>query len=798
MKRNARLAKLRTIEECIIVAIQMKATTLLEAMYYLLNQARRYNPNDVAPPAAVIWTDADGQWEPIVPELQELMPELLILGEYDPDSKQGPAIWIRCVVDGMLDIGLPSKTIPVIYLPRVPRQTLRAAEECPDMLKPLVELQYRGMVWTQRNGKDWTVEAMLVSQDGLGLDVAKDRQTRQAMLVALSQLAVTPIERLRGKRLEAEDFDRLMLGDTERELLLWINDPVSTKGEWGDEKWAAFCSRCRADYGFDPESDGELVAAEKLGLKEKDRWQSLWARYAEAPTLYPGIPDKLRRAKPTSLVFDYEPWPDFNEAEEASLREDLSELEKSSPVDARTRIKVLESRHGLRREWVWAKLGESPLAIALEHLVALAEITTRGIGGSSPEEMAQLYIEGGYQADHAALMAMGSIRTAEDYGAIQVAVRSIYLPWLEDASRHLQDLMANEPLPNATSDAEHLVIAEPGQCLLFVDGLRFDLAQRLIAMAEARQLQTNGSWRWAGLPTVTSTAKPIVSPIRNQLEGEQPGEDFAPRIRGSGTILDSNRLKKLMDEAGYQVLGPSIVEQPDNGTSRGWAEEGEFDRLGHTLQGKLATQLDEQLELVLDRIQGLLMSGWRQVRVITDHGWLLVPGGLPATSLPKYLTESRWARCAAIGPDTYVDAPTYGWYWNKYYSVAFAPGVSCFVRGNDYAHGGVSLQECVIPDLTFSLSAVPFTDVDISELKWVGMRCRVVTDATSGDIMADLRTKPNDAGSSITTPKKIDADGRVSLLVADDTLEGTVVSLVLTDQTERVLAKLTTTVGGDM
>ena len=153
-----------------------------------------------------------------------------------------------------------------------------------------------------------------------------------------------------------------------------------------------------------------------------------------------------------------------------------------------------------------------------------------------------------------------------------------------------------------------------------------------------------------------------------------------------------------MDEAGFQVLGPSIVEQPDNATSRGWAEEGKFDRLGHTLQGKLATQLDEQLELVLDRIQGLLMSGWLQVRVITDHGWLLVPGGLPATSLPKYLTESRWARCAAIGPDTYVDVPTYGWYWNKYYRVAFAPGVSCFVRGNDYAHGGVSVQECVIPD----------------------------------------------------------------------------------------------------
>ena len=31
----------------------------------------------------------------------------------------------------------------------------------PDPLKPLVELQYRGVCWTQRNGRDWAVEAFL-------------------------------------------------------------------------------------------------------------------------------------------------------------------------------------------------------------------------------------------------------------------------------------------------------------------------------------------------------------------------------------------------------------------------------------------------------------------------------------------------------------------------------------------------------------------------------------------------------------------------------------------------------------
>ena len=93
---------------------------------------------------------------------------------------------------------------------------------------------------------------------GLGLEVAEDRLTLQAMQGALSQLAMTPAARLKGKRLEAEDFDRLMVGDTPRDLLMWLGDPEGTRKQWDDGKWSAFRNRCRQDYGFDPEADGEI------------------------------------------------------------------------------------------------------------------------------------------------------------------------------------------------------------------------------------------------------------------------------------------------------------------------------------------------------------------------------------------------------------------------------------------------------------------------------------------------------------------------------------------------------------
>jgi hypothetical protein len=58
----------------------------------------------------------------------------------------------------------------------------------------LLEAVQASLTTAGRNGKDRTVEAFLLSEDaGQELDVAKDGQTRRAMLGALAQLAVTPV-----------------------------------------------------------------------------------------------------------------------------------------------------------------------------------------------------------------------------------------------------------------------------------------------------------------------------------------------------------------------------------------------------------------------------------------------------------------------------------------------------------------------------------------------------------------------------------------------------------------------------
>jgi hypothetical protein len=135
-----------------------------------------FDPGLQVRPACILWPDGERQWEAAIPALQKDIPELLVLGAYDPKSRTGPAIWLRCAIERQTDdVSMPGDRTPILYLPGFTRYDLRPVESCPEPLVPLAELQYRGTIWSQLNGKDWTITAFLRSgEGGLGLDVAQD------------------------------------------------------------------------------------------------------------------------------------------------------------------------------------------------------------------------------------------------------------------------------------------------------------------------------------------------------------------------------------------------------------------------------------------------------------------------------------------------------------------------------------------------------------------------------------------------------------------------------------------------
>ncbi len=780
--------------------------TLLQAVAASLLAATRHHAGVEEKPAAVLWTDADGQWQPVVKKLQERLPQLVVHGAYDAAKRTGPAVWLKCIVAGTIKLpspltplpsdgrGEPQKdVVPIVYLPNISRQTLRAAVDCPPLLQPLVELQYRGVVWTQRNGKDWTVEAFLISDDGLGLKVSRDEATRESLRRSLPVLAETPVAQLEEKQLEAEDFDKLMVSDQPRDLLEWMNDPKGAREGWGEGKWHAFRSRCKAEYGFDPDADGAVGAAEKLGLRKEVAWQQLWDRFAEAPVLYKALPDLLTRAKPTELLFNPESWPDENDKAEARLRAALLELGPADGPVARERVRELENEHGKRRSWVWAKMERSPMALALEHLAALADKTGKSLNGASLEDVAKNYEGGGYEVDLTLLRALAEGKSSQDRAAIQAAARALYVPWLRPAAELFQKLAAKTPFGGVGQ--QPLIEANVGECLLFADGLRYDLGQELRALCEERGLRVTLGRRWAGTPTVTAMAKPAVSPVAGLLQGGATLPDnFTPSVKAGGQELNTARFRKLLEEVGYQYLNAG---ETGDTTGKGWTECGAIDRRGHDMQLGLAGQVVEELDGIVERIMELLDAGWRTVRVITDHGWLLVPGGLPKTELPGYLVETRWARCAAIRGESKVSVPKVGWFWNAAAEAAIAPDITAFVAGMAYAHGGLSVQECLIPVLTIqpAKDAAPAA-ARIKTVEWQRLRCRVTLETPMAGVTVDVRTKANAPDSSLaSTPKETDATGQASLIIPDDEQAGAAAVVVVLDAIGNVLSKQATTVG---
>jgi len=783
------------------IATQPGAATLLDAIGAALEVAARYQPGVEEPPAAILWTDPKEEWRPIVPMLREQGRVILTLGDYDADNLTGPTIWIKCALARELDdVDVPAEEIPIVYLPGVDRQALRAGEACSPSLQPLVELQFRGAVFCQQNGRDWSVEAMLSSDAGLGLDVARDAATRESMLAALPVLATTPAKQLCGRRLEAIDFDTLVVGDAPRDLLEWMNDPEAKEAQLRDGgKWRPFRNQCESQYDFDPETDGPLVAGERLGMRESGPWSSLWDRFRDAPGLYPGISGLLRQSKPASLAFDKEPWPDENEEAEKALRKGLAEVGSLDAGAARTRIAELEREHGVRRAWVWAKVGECSVADALEHVSRLADATAEAIGGDTPEAMADLYANGGYRADDAVLAALACVKKKDDIEAVTAAIRAVYQPWLESSAERLQKVVDEHPLPLPKD--QPAIEADEGGCILFADGLRFDLGVRLAGRLEKRGLQVSRSHRWSALPSVTATAKPAVSPVASKLSGTGMPDDYAPDNESSGQSLNAPRFRKLLEEAGYQYLDKGAVGEPGEPNARAWTEIGDVDRRGHDLQAGLPSVVSDEIDRLVDRIIGLFESGWRSVRVVTDHGWLLMPGGLKKHGLPKYLTEAKWSRCATISGDSKVEVPTVPWSWNPAAQFAVAPAACCFSAGHAYAHGGVSLQECVIPEMHVQPSAdAGEVRASIVDVHWRGLRCRVAVQPADTTLRVDIRTKPASAETSLAVngqAKAVDDQGRTSLVVADDDQLGAAAVVVVLDTAGRAIAKHPVQIGGE-
>ena len=777
---------------------------VLDHLLKTIRDAAVFNPEVQVAPACILWPDRDRQWEAVIPVLQGELPQLMILGDYAPEKRIGPAIWLRCVIAGKdPDVSLSKNGTPIFYLPGGSRQDLRAIESCPDYLKPLAELQYRGVIWSQINAKDWTILAYLKSdQGGLGLDVAQDNDARNAMQLALNRLLDEDVALLKGKRLDKDYFNTLLTGDPIRDLLQWLDQGDAFQARRGENEWKAFVEVCKSQLAFDPRNEGVLAGSARLANHEGP-WHAVWERYCEAPQHYPNIPTEIRKcAMPTvDLASDertHGGWPQWNDDQEKNLHNDLMALAKVPSHEARAKIKDLEKQHGHRRSLVWAELGEAPLARGLEHLATIAESTKSSLAAGSVDDLVAGYRSHGWRVDDGVIQALAQVDSPADFEAVTTAIRSVYLPWVEESARYLQKLVDGTSYPGGTCLTVKETPFSPGDCVLFVDGLRFDAGKRLVEYLDACGLEVSEESTWTALPSVTATGKPAVTPVRDRIRDVDGSPDFEPSVADTGQPLKGGyHLKRLLTDAGW-----SILERSADGDGQGmaWCEFGDIDHEGHDRGWKLAKHIDALILEIRDRIKGLLAAGWKRVRVVTDHGWLLLPGGLPKIDLPSALVESKWGRCASLKPGASTEERLYPWYWNPNQYFALADGVCCFRKGEEYTHGGLSLQECLTLQLTVTggESAQAAVSIEFTEVAWKGLRCTVAMDGNFSGLLLDVRSQAGNSLSSVVVgAKPLKDNGTASVVVEDEDMEGCEATVVLIDTNGSLVAQIATVIGGD-
>ncbi|MFM1793675.1 MAG: hypothetical protein RL642_60, partial [Bacteroidota bacterium] len=323
------------------------ANSIYDKVIQALKQAENHNSNLMVRPEVILWPDPENQWADVIGVLQKDLPQLLIYGEYDPTIKQGPSIWLKCMVARMLpEANWENGLIPIIYLPVIAKSDLRNVEEAGLYFQPLIEYQYTGVLFLQENGREWSILAFVENPvNGLGIKATKDSATKDALKKALPTI-FQDTDVFQGKTLiDAEFLNNLLFPDLIPNILKWMckGDVFLSQMEKG--KRDVFVNLCKNQYDFEPNAQDIKAISEKLG-SQKGNWKYVWQLYATAPKKYPEIEELLRLAKPADLgegIFGLpeESWPQVNEDAENNLLAELKKTAKLAPKEASKKLKGL-------------------------------------------------------------------------------------------------------------------------------------------------------------------------------------------------------------------------------------------------------------------------------------------------------------------------------------------------------------------------------------------------------------------------------------------------------------------------
>lgn len=237
--------------------------------------------------------------------------------------------------------------------------------------------------------------------------------------------------------------------------------------------------------------------------------------------------------------------------------------------------------------------------------------------------------------------------------------------------------------------------------VVVVDALRFDLAAALSRQVRGAQTSLTA---WVGsIPSITPVGMASLMP--------QQG-DPVKAVLSSGRLelvhetfgdlsVKERRRQMLMERTGATCMEMADLLSASQlpATKRLAVFTNEIDGLGHQTGAEMAKYLEQQLSDLRLAIEKLHRCGFENVHVVADHGFILLSDGYEKSAAPGKQTVLKGDRYAFLADGAVTDLLTMPFPLDPAQRLAFPPGIACFGTAPEYIHGGLSLQEVVVPHL---------------------------------------------------------------------------------------------------
>ena len=385
---------------------------------------------------------------------------------------------------------------------------------------------------------------------------------------------------------------------------------------------------------------------------------------------------------------------------------------------------------GRRKSLFWAGQDEA-LRRTWEGLALAARLTQEcARAGEESQKHARVeglvarYAESWWQLDLWALQlaALADHLSADDRRRFAEPAWRAYGDWLDRVNRRLAEAVAREGWhPTQATLWSRVGHRRRRTAVFLVDALRYDLA---CLLAE----RTGGEVRWkpealiAYLPTVTEVGMSALLPdAADRLALAVEREQIQACLEETPVGSRAERIARLQEHLGSegQVVSLEDVLKTDwQGIQTAVVLSQEVDRSGTFLADLFPAGLLDTVDRIARTIRFLASRGFEQFFVTADHGFLYLPPNVSPESVPAPAAHWRGRRFAAGGSTEgclVLTAAQQGLLGDL--TLAFPKGLAVFALQGSvgaFLHGGLSLQEAVVPLVWGQVVAPAASKVEVS------------------------------------------------------------------------------------